>query len=267
MILSSFIGDGFLETTVTTAGSQAWALAVPTVKPGAYRALVRCQKVHGGPTTTHWRLEAVQGSRDLSGIVASLTVPAVVFDAQTSDESQQLSTYVDLGMVTLPARAGTLSVPSGVAVPLGIRATRLAAGEDQIRVDALVLLAVTAPRIRSTQTGVVELRQTTASGDAAPSRASHTALVLDSEQGRAWVESDLGIEAGIPGVRGGFPQLIPGYDNVVYLLQQTGARIQGQPAVDYTTDDVRATTDLELTYAPAFTFGVTANTDDDGDDG
>lgn len=264
--LSRYIGDDFLQTDVTTEGAQAWALAEPTIKPGSYRALLRCQQVTSGPTATRWRVEVVQGNRDLSGIAASLTVPAVVFDANTADETQLLTAYVDLGTVTLPARAGTLSVASGVSVPVGVRVTRLSAGEDQIRIDALVLLAVDAPRIRSTQSGVVELRQTTTSGDAPPSLTADTALVLDTDQGLAWIESAQGIEAGIPGVRGTFVQLIPGYDNVLYLLQQTGARIRDVPSSDFLSDDIRASTDVELTYIPSFTFAVTtASSDEDPD--
>lgn len=264
--LSRYIGDDFLQTDVTTEGGQAWALASPTIKPGSYRALLRVQQVTSGPTATRWRVEVVQGNRDLSGVAASLTVPAAVFDANTTDASTLLTAYIDLGTVTLPARAGTLSVASGVSVPVGVRVTRLSAGEDQIRIDALVLLAVEAPRIRSTQTGVVELRQTTTSGDAPPSLRSDTALVLDTDQGLAWVESAQGIEAGIPGVRGTFIQLLPGYDNVLYLLQQTGARIRDVPSADFLSDDIRASTDVELTYTPAYTFAVTtASSDEDPD--
>lgn len=261
--MAGYVGDGFLETTITEAGESAWALVTRTIRPGAYRMMARCQKVEGGQASSGWRVEAVQGNADLSGVAASLTRPAAVFDADTSDDSTLLTSYVDLGVVTLPARAGTLSVPSGVAVPLGIRVTRLAAGDDQLRIDALVILPVDAVKIRSTQTAVVELRQTVSSGDAPPDTSTDTALVLDSDQGLSWIQSPQGVEAGIPGIRGTYPRLTPGYDNVLYLLQQTGARVRGVPDADYTSDDVQATTDLTLTYAPAFTFGVTIHDEDD----
>lgn len=259
----AYLGDGFLETTITAAGDQAWLLQQQTIRPGAYRMLARLEKLDPSSKTA-WRVEPVQGNRNLSGVNAALAQPAI-FGVTLTEPTGPVSSYLDLGVVTLPARAGTLSVEGGVAVPLGVRLTRMSAGTDQIRVDAIALLPVTAGRIRDTQAAIVELNQTTASGDATPGEDASTALVLDGDEGTAWIESAQGIEAGIPGVRGAFPRLRPGYDNVLYLLHQTGARLTG-PAADYLSDDPDQAATVQITYTPAYTFGVSTDPLDDGEE-